>query len=288
MNGAAVWILVLTVSGQVPGVTDSSAQDIPDGLKSAKERTPKAVAGTQRLDMDELKRTAARYQIVTNSESPKKLILGPEPVLHWTNPLRGTVAGAVFVWVADGRPEVVASLFQYTEQGKTVEDDEFQSLATTGLRATRDGQAVWAPRTEGVELAPIPGAPKPAATAAERLRQMYALAHEFHAFCDLPKDKSELRLLPKPLYRYETNRPELPDGALFAFVQTTDPEVLLVIEARSAGGSAPLWHYGFARMSMVNLRAQHKNRNVWSVNWASNYEDPNQLYVTLRAPDRPK
>jgi hypothetical protein len=170
-----------------------------------------------------------------------------------------------------------------------VEDDEFESLATTGLRATRDGQAVWVPRTAGVELASVPGAPKPAATAAERLRQMRALAHEFHAFFDLPKEKSELRLLAKPLYRYETNRPDLPDGALFAFVQATDPEVLLVIEARSAGGgSAPVWHYGFARMSMVNLRAQHKDRNVWSVNWASNYEDPNQPYVTLRAPDRPK
>jgi hypothetical protein len=289
MNGAAILILVLTVSGQVPVVTGDSAQEIPDGVKSAREGTPKAIAGTQRLDMQELKRAAARYQIVTSSDSPKKLILGPEPVLHWTNPLRGTVAGAVFVWVADGRPEVVASLFQYTEQGKTV-DDEFQSLAPIGLRATRDGQAVWVPRTAGIELAPIPGAPKPAATAAERLRQMRALAHEFHAFFDLPKEKSELRLLPKPLYRYETNRPELPDGALFAFVQTTDPEVLLVIEARSAGGgnSAPLWHYGFARMSMVNLRAQHKDRNVWSVNWASNYEDPNQPYVTLRAPDRPK
>jgi hypothetical protein len=281
---------VLMVSGQVPVVAGASAQDIPAGVKSAGEGTPKAVAGAQRLDMEELKRAAARYQIVSDSDPPKKLILAPEPVLHWTNPLRGTVAGAVFVWVVDGRPEAVASLFQYTSEGKTVEDDEFQSLATTALRATRDGQPVWVPRTAGVELAPIPGAPKPAATAAERLRQMRALAQEFHAFFDLAEEKSELRLLPKPLYRYETNRLDLPDGALFAFVQATDPEVLLVIEARSLGGDskAPVWQYGFARMSMVNLRAQHKDRNVWSVNWATNYADPNQPYVTLRAPDRPK
>jgi hypothetical protein len=267
MNGAAVLILVLT------------------GLS----QTPKADAGAQRLDMGELKQAAARYRIVTNSDSPKILVLGPEPVLHWTNPLRGTVAGAVFVWVVDGRPEAIASLFQYTSEGKTVEDDEFQSLATTGLRATRDGQPVWVPQAAGVELTPIPGGPKPAATAAERLRQMRALAQEFHAFFDLREEKSELRLLPKPLYRYETNRPDLPDGALFTFVQATDPEVLLLIEARTAGGgNAPVWQYGFARMSMVNLRAQHKDRNVWRVNWATNYEDPNQPYVTLRAPDRPK
>ena len=124
---------------------------------------------------------------MTDSDPAKTLVLSSEPVLRWTNPLRGTVAGAVFVWVADGRPEVVASLYRYTVEGKMVEDDEFQSLATTGLTATRDGRAVWAPRTAGINLAPIPGAPKPAATPAERLRQMRALAHEFHAFFDLPE-----------------------------------------------------------------------------------------------------
>ena len=84
----------------------------------------------------------------------------------------GDVRGAVFIWTADGRPEVVASVYRYTENGKTVQDEEFQSLATAELTATRDGQTIWAPRTAGISLAPIPGAPRPAATAAERLRQI--------------------------------------------------------------------------------------------------------------------
>jgi len=107
-------------------------------------------------------------------------------------------------------------------------------------------------------------------------------------FFDLAQGQVRATAPAKPLYRYEANRPNLPDGALFAFVQATDPEVLLVIEVSSAaGGGAPVWPYGIARMSMVNLRAQHKDRSVWSMNWASNLEDPNQPYVTLRAPDRP-
>ncbi len=199
--------------------------------------------------------------------------------------MRQTSGGAVFVWVADGRPEVVASLYRYTLEEKTLQDEEFQSLATTGLTATRDGQAVWVPRTPGILLAPIPGAPKPAATSAERLRQMRALAHEFHAFFDSPEDKSELRLLPKPLFRYETNRADLADGALFAFVVTTDPEVLLMIEDRPVEG-ASVWHYGLARMSMVQLRASHKDRNVWSADWVNDLQNPNNPYVTLRAPSR--
>jgi hypothetical protein len=165
------------------------------------------------------------------------------------------------------------------------EDHEFQSLATIGLTATRNGQTVWAPRIVGVSLIPIPGAARPAATSTERLRHMQALAREFHAFFDTADDKSELRLLPKPLYRYESKDPSLRDGALFAFVVTTDHEVLLAIETRPIGGDLA-WHYGFARMSMVNLRAQHKGRTVWNADWVYDLEAPNKPYVTLRAADR--
>jgi hypothetical protein len=47
----------------------------------------------------------------------------------------------------------------------------------------------------------------------------------------------ELRLLPHPLYRYESTDPDVVDGALFAFVTSagTDPEALLAIEARKPG-----------------------------------------------------
>ncbi len=259
MDTATVLILLLAIMGQVVGVT---GQETPEKVKSAKEGTPRDAAA---LRSEELRRSAARYRIVTTSDPPKDLVLKPAPVLLWTNPLRSTFAGAVFVWVSDGRPEAVASVFRYTEEGKTVEDNEFQSLASTGLTAGRDSQTVWAPRTAGLQLSPIPNAPQPAPTAAERLRQMHALAREFHAFFDSPRDQSELRLLPKPLYRYETNRRDLLDGALFAFVLTTDPEVLLVIEARPVDGT-PVWHYGFApcRWSICEPSTRVARSGAWT------------------------
>jgi hypothetical protein len=222
---------------------------------------------------------------VTDTDPPRNLVFRPEPVLRWTNPLRRTSTGAVFLWLVDGRPEAAASFYRYTWEDSPREDHEFQSLATTGLTGTWKDQTVWSPRTAGIELAPIPGAPKPAATPAERLRQMRELAHEFHAFFDNPEDRSELRLLSQPLYRYEIKRPDMTDGALFAFVVTTDPEVLLLIETRPID-DAPVWHYAFARMSMVGLRAAHKDRNVWSVQWVNDRQAPNQPYVTLFASER--
>jgi hypothetical protein len=152
----------------------------------APARTDSAAAektgNTRRFE--EFERAARSYSLVLESKPPVKLQIGKEAALRWTNPLRKTSDGAVFLWLADGRPEAVASFYEYRWEGEILVDHEFQSLATTGLTAERDGRVVWAPATPGVVLAPIPGAPKPAFAPNERLRQMRALAREFKAFFD--------------------------------------------------------------------------------------------------------
>ena len=150
-----VLLIALSVVGQSSSVR--GVQDRRDGAKSA----PPVASGSDvaARSLDELKRAAARYQIILGTDTPHELVIAAEPVLRWTNPLRGSVAGATFVWVGEGRPEVVGSLFRYTEDSVTVEDDEFQSLATSGVIATRAGQRVWSPQSAGIALAPIPGRP---------------------------------------------------------------------------------------------------------------------------------
>ena len=61
-------------------------------------------------------------------------------------------------------------------------------------------------------------------------------------------------------------RPEVvaSDGALFVFVQTTDPQVILLIEARRVEG-VPRWHYALARMTHEQLHMRDNAREVWSV-----------------------
>ena len=85
---------------------------------------------------------------------------------------------------------------------------------------------------------------------------------------DLKGKRWELRLLPQPLYRYESTDPDVLDGAVFAFVTSagTDPEVILVIEARKPPGSdrPPAWHYAIARFSDLRLWVRHKGREVFT------------------------
>jgi hypothetical protein len=216
------------------------------------------------------KREASAYTIRLEG-SNRPLTLQPEPVLKWSNPVVGTVFGEVFVWTDEGRPEVVASIYKYYSP-RTHRANEFHSLAVCKLRAERDGPVVWAPSRPGLALTPIPGATVPAGSAPVRLRQMRALAQEFTGRQTNREGVGrDMRLLTQPIYRYENTRGDLIDGAMFVFVLGTDPEAFLLIEARRPQTGAPEWRFGAARMNSINLRINHRGREVWNapeIPWA--------------------
>jgi hypothetical protein len=53
------------------------------------------------------------------------------------------------------------------------------------------------------------------------------------------------------------------DGALFTFVQGTDPELCLLIEVHQVDGR-PRWQYGLARFTSLEQRVSHRGRAVWT------------------------
>jgi hypothetical protein len=145
------------------------------------------------------------------------------------------------------------------------------------LTAERDGTAVWTASRPGLELKPIPGAPTPADSAAGRLRQMRALAQEFTGRqTNRAGVDRDMRLLAQPIYRYENTKGDLIDGGLFAFLQGTDPEVFLLIEARRPRGGTPEWLFGATRMHGISLRLDHRGRAIWSAPELP----PSQVYDT--------
>jgi hypothetical protein len=192
--------------------------------------------------------------------------LHPEPVLQWSNPIAGALYGNVYLWTAHGRPEVVASIHKWYSPQRLLEH-EFLSLSLGTFVGERNGVPVWNPGRPGVELKPLPDAPVPAGTPAQRLRQMRDLSKEFAARqTNRNGIDRDLRLLTQPLYRYESEKTEgdLIDGALFTFALGTDPQAMLVLEARRVDG-APLWQYSLVRMNSVHLRATYRKREVWNV-----------------------
>ena len=76
-------------------------------------------------------------------------------------------------------------------------------------------------------------------------------------------DRAELRRLPCELYRYQPESSDVIDGSVFAFVQGTDPEALLLIEAIQLKTESE-WQFSFVRQTSGELEGRHNNRVVWT------------------------
>ncbi len=208
------------------------------------------------------------YSLAVESAPKKQLELKKEPVFEWSNPARdkGQV-GSVFLWLRDGRPAALACIFSHPHEklpGRKI-NHELHALDTEKLLVTRDALNEWKPEA-GLARKELLDAPAPAATTGARLIQIKKLAQEFSGYSvDRDKKRWELRLLPTPLYRYPTAKTGVIDGALFALMSSagTDPEVLLLIEAKETDGKVR-WEYACGRFSDWELRVQRNDKEVWS------------------------
>jgi hypothetical protein len=211
----------------------------------------------------------SEYSIAVESAPKQVLELKKEPVFEWSNPVRsGLQQGVVFLWLRDGRPAALCSIFSQPATkfpGRRVMH-EFHALDSDKLLVTRPtGYNEWKPQA-GLTRSELTDAAAPAETTGARLLQMRRLAQEFTGHSIDPEGKRwDLRLLPSPLYRYPAAKTGVIDGALFTLVSNagTDPEVLLVIEAREHGGKTR-WEYACGRFSDRELHVQRNEKEVWS------------------------
>jgi len=213
-----------------------------------------AKAWTQRRHAEFL-----QYQIAHRAaDGEAALKFEPKSLLSWSNPLRETPAGAVYLWTLDGRPQLIASTYPYTEGI----EQELTSLSERPLVARRDGEPLHR-FTPGIAWKPVPDADPPVASRPLRLTQMRRIAERFRVTGGDAK-KFEARLLTQPIYRVPADART--DAALFAFVQGTDPEVVLLVEAVNSTG----WRYALARMTVVAIAADLNDARVWELpsNWS--------------------
>lgn len=196
----------------------------------------------------------ASYRIEIEGTEREMLTLEPKPVLDWSNPERGTFFGASFVWTREGRPQLIGSAYG---RGRWLRH-EFQSLSTEPIVAERSGSRVHRFQP-GIEWRELTGAPEPAASAALRISQMRRQAERFQAtmiYCRQNDKHIPLRLLPRPIYPLPGTAVD--EVAVFAFVQGTDPECLLLLEAKSN----KTWRYAFVRQTSASLQADLDGKQV--------------------------
>ena len=225
-----------------------------------------------------LTKIAGSYKVKLDGKRAAKL--NEEPVIRFSKPVSELQDAALFIWMCEGRPVAAGTFLWQRDIGLY---HEFQSLALEPLQAERDGKMAWEPAEPGIKFAPIPDAPAPADTPNKRLVQMKALAEDFHSEATkgapfyAENSVYRFRLLPRPLLRYsDPKRPEL-EGVIFAFVQDTDPEALLIVENRARGDKTG-WEFAMAPMTGWPVKGWYKDREVWSIERRHPAPDPTKPY----------
>jgi hypothetical protein len=253
------WIALAWLAWAALGAETARSQPPQEGNPARREE-PRKSAWLHEVYLQD----ASAYEFSFDEEKRQKLELRREPVMRWTSD--GDYNGEVYVWTHRGSAAIVGCIFSgpQGDAGRRIMH-EFHSLAPHPLFAQGRAGSAWQPQEPGIAPKPIPDAPEPAKSRILRLAQMRELARRFTSRVDREGGKSEMRLLPQPLYRYEPPDDDpIDDGAVFAFVWTagTDPEALLVLEAVRDGGPSR-WHYALARFTNREAWAQYQGKEVW-------------------------
>ena len=258
--------------------TSVKAQDLSPGRSvPTKVEESKGVSPLRRKLDDSIK--FEQLYADENSKTP----MTSRIVMRWANNARGSENGATVFYFEKGRPEAVNCVYPWEDHI----NHEFDSLSRGTFIAKNGDEVVWQPKSPGLEFKAVPDAPLPADSPVARLRQLKELAAQFSStMLGWKADKSDreaLRMLPQPLYRYESQRPDILDGAVFAFVQGTDPESILLLEAFKTGNRFE-WQFAFARRTSGELEARFKGVVVWHVAPYPIARDPRSTHLTLRHP----
>lgn len=259
----------------------TEAQQLREAEAEAPNVDPKFDKVKRQRWIEFYRRDAASYSFYVGEDRAKKLKLNPEPVLVYTNPVgaRGLTHGAVFIWTHEGRSEVVGAMWSHANtpgpNQRTVAH-EFHSLSNQPLMAERNDEETWSTRAGTMDWLAVDGASQPAASTVARLSQMRSLARELSVTRHDPRSgaRDQLRLLPKPLFRYDRTSLPKSDGAVFAYCVVWDPELFVVIEARETERGLK-WFYAPIRFSHLTLAVRQRKKEVWrDVRGGPSHRDP--------------
>jgi hypothetical protein len=225
------------------------------------EKDDAAIARQREVSLKEMKQRLGRITVRVRQKDDEVELKSPEqPLLRFNDPAREFHDGAVWAFGERGRPAVLLALERYGSKWNW----ELVSTSKEGLSAELVDGWKWAPARPGLELRELPDAEAPAESEAGRLRQMKSFARRFTAEETAGGQRYELRVLPQPLVRYADPDGGIVDGAMFAYVYGTNPEVIAVLECHKTDGGHSAWWYGFVPLTTAGASAGLDGTTVWS------------------------
>jgi hypothetical protein len=224
----------------------------------------------------------------TGDSTPATYALLERPILRYTNPATSGVGeGATFLWL-DGKRPVAAASPSIREGGMWW---ELSSLTDDALTLKRDNRTLWAPKSCSFASTPFPTSEAPSGTEAGRLIQMRNLARQVQVRENRRNQWQDGRLLTQPLYRWADADRRIVDGAVFGFAESTDPELLLILEARKDEATdRAAWRFALAKMTSSAVTVSIGEKEIWSAgNFWKEPRQPGESYIESKVaePDQP-
>jgi hypothetical protein len=238
--------------------------------------------------MAAMERLAGSLKVAIKGAAPGEAALIPEALFRSHDPAReNSPDGSIWGYGTRGRPVALLSLTLYPPRDGRPGGwlHELNSLSAHPVEAIVPSQPNWSSRKSGIELKDFPDAPAAADTEAGRTRQFRELSARFAGFellqsaASAKPERFELRLIPRPIYRYSDRERGQLDGAIFLMTYSTNPEIVLVIEL-SRENEKPVWKYGFNRISFAELHVELGDKEIWTQphTFRAGPEDPYWLF----------
>jgi len=261
LAGAVLLVSVLLGLSASPGLPQERApvDKKEEANKDSKEPSATRRAAEQLVDTIQLQiRSDGKWSKVNRLE---------QPLLLYTDDTRFNDRGSLWAWCDKGRPLALFEMFQKVDD-RTIWVVGITNTSGGKLRASRGGAPWWLENDSAIEFKDIPSAPPVAADKMLRQRQVKLLAQKFttHEIYNPKNTRYDLRRLERPLHTYRDEAGGIVDGAMFAFANGTNPEIILFIEARMdrKGKSSPVWQYGLGRSGNAELHLEHDGKEVFS------------------------
>jgi hypothetical protein len=174
----------------------------------------------------------------------------------------------LWIWIDRGRPVAIQKIennvFSPTNPRWTY---CFASLSEELIRATWPNvKPPFETTKPGVAFSPVLDAPAPSKDRSALDRQFRDIARGFSvkAFYQPDKFVETFRLLPRPLYEYESKEYGILRGKIFGMASGTNPDALLVLELHQQKDQPPKWRYAAVQMTSFGVSLFHDDKKVWT------------------------
>ena len=214
------------------------------------------------VSLKAMQQRAQDCRVTLTNDAKAKPQLVTAPVFRYSDEVRHIEDAGIWLWTERGRP-VAAMKVEHYQPGALPRPWLccFASMSERLVQAEWDADPTFRAKKPGVEWQALKD--KPADTRAGRLLQMREIARRFSAeLLRLAKgeQRDQMRLLPRPLYRYEENQGNVLDGAIFGFTGTgTNPDVMLLLDLQPDAG----WQFGFVGMTAEGVIVRLEGREIW-------------------------